>query len=307
MLDESRLLRISIAVTCVVALFGIVFGILTGSSSIAFDGAYSLVDAIMTILALIVARLITSNATEKRDSRLHRRFTVGFWHLEPIVLGMNGILLMSVSAYALINAISSLLAGGRPLEFDYAILYAAVTLVACLTMAFIGRRANRTIRSDFVALDVTAWLMSAGVTAALLVAFIIGSLVEGTEHAWIGPYVDPGVLALVCLFTIPMPVGTIRQAFADILLITPLDLEAHVDEIARATVAKHGFVSHRAYVAKVGRLSQVELYFIVPQGLPPRTIEDWDRLRDEIGGAIGDEGPNRWLTIAFTADREWAE
>jgi predicted Co/Zn/Cd cation transporter (cation efflux family) len=36
-------------------------------------------------------------------------------------------------------------------------------------------------------------------------------------------------------------------------------------------------------------------------------VEDWDALRDEIGNAIGDESTNRWLTIAFTADEEWAE
>ncbi|CAI2933942.1 cation diffusion facilitator family transporter [Aminobacter niigataensis] len=305
MLSETKVLRISIAVTFVVAVFGIVFGVLSGSSSIAFDGAYSLADATMTILALIVARLITSNANHNR--RLHKRFSLGFWHLEPIVLGMNGIVLMSVSIYALINAIANLLAGGRQLEFDFAIVYAAVTLAACLTMAFIGSRANRTIQSDFVTLDVTAWMMSGGITAALLVAFIGGSLVEGTELSWVAPYVDPAVLALVCLIIIPMPIATVRQAFSDILLITPETLKTHVDEVARATVKKHGFVSYRAYVAKVGRLTQVELYFIVPPGLPAKTIEEWDRLRDEIGDALGDEGPDRWLTIAFTADKEWAE
>lgn len=305
MLTETKLLRISIAVTFVVALFGIVFGVLSGSFSIAFDGAYSLADATMTILALIVARLITSNATHNR--RLDKRFSFGFWHLEPIVLGLNGIVLMSVSIYALINAVANLLAGGHQLEFDFAIVYAAVTLAACLIMAFIGSRANRTIQSDFITLDVTAWMMSGGITAALLVAFIGGSLVEGTGLAWIAPYVDPAVLALVCLVIIPMPIGTVRQAFSDILLITPEGLKAHVDEVARATVKKHGFVSYRAYVAKVGRLMQVELYFIVPPGLPAKSIEQWDGLRDEIGEALGDEGPDRWLTIAFTADKEWAE
>jgi len=305
MRTETTVLRTSIAVTLFVAVFGIVFGVLSGSFSIAFDGAYSLADASMTILALVVARLITANASHNR--RLHKRFSVGFWHLEPIVLGLNGMVLISVSVYALINAISSLLSGGHQLEFDYAIIYAAVTLAACLTMAFIGRRANRTIQSDFVALDVTAWLMSGGITAALLAAFIGGSLVEGTSWGWMAPYVDPAVLALVCVIIIPMPVGTVRQAFSDILLITPEDLKAHVDEVARATVKKHGFISYRAYVAKVGRLIQIELYFIVPPGLPAKTIEQWDGLRDEIGDALGDEGPDRWLTIAFTADREWAE
>ncbi|HAO2891890.1 TPA: cation transporter, partial [Escherichia coli] len=33
---------------------------------------------------------------------------------------------------------------------------------------------------------------------------------------------------------------------------------------------------------------------------------EWDSIRDEIGEAIGDESTDRWLTIAFTTDLEWA-
>ena len=72
-------------------------------------------------------------------------------------------------------------------------------------------------------------------------------------------------------------------------------------------VARHGFTGYRAYVAKVGRGRQIELYFIAPSGWPARTLEEWDALRDEIGEAIGGDSPDRWLTIAFTTDREWAE
>jgi predicted Co/Zn/Cd cation transporter (cation efflux family) len=308
MRTEQSVLKVSIGVTIFVAVFGIVFGIVSRSSSIAFDGFYSLMDAGMSILALIVARLITGYATDTiRPSKLRDRFSVGFWHLEPIVLGANGMLLMGVSAYALVNAIGSLLAGGHRLLFDFAIIYAVVTLIACLTMATYGRRANRSIRSEFIALDVTAWLMSAGITAALLVAFIGGLLIQGTRLDWITPYIDPAVLALVCLVLIPMPIRTVRRALSDILLMTPDTLKAHVDSVATAVAIRNGFLSYRAYVAKVGRSTQIDLYFIVPHGMPARTIEDWDRLRDEIGDAIGEDDANRWLTILFTADVEWAD
>ena len=32
----------------------------------------------------------------------------------------------------------------------------------------------------------------------------------------------------------------------------------------------------------------------------------WDAIRDEIGDALGGEGTDRWLTIVFTTDEEWA-
>lgn len=120
------------------------------------------------------------------------------------------------------------------------------------------------------------------------------------------PSIDPAVLALVCVVIIPLPIGTIRQALADIFLITPPALKLHVDTVAQHFVERYGFVSYRAYVAKVGRGKQIELYFIVPMGWPSRRLEEWDSIRDEIGEAIGDESTDRWLTIAFTTDLEWA-
>lgn len=305
---EQGVLRLSIVVITLVALLGIGVGLLSGSFAIVFDGVYSLIDASMTVVALLVANLIaTSTAGSLRNKRLVERFTMGFWHLEPIVLGVNALLLTGAAVYALINAIDSFIAGGRELQFGRAIVYAAITVVVCVVMWLLERRANRRIGSGFVALDAKGWLMSAAITAALLVAFVLGWWVQGTGLAWITPYIDPAVLALVCVVIIPMPLGTIRQALADILLVTPPALMAHVDAVARDVVARHGFIDHRAYVARVGRGRQIELAFIVPAGAPARPVEDWDLLRDEIGAAIGDDTPDRWLTIVFTADPEWAD
>lgn len=308
MWNEQGFLRISIAATVVVAALGVVFGILSGSFSIAFDGIYSLADAAMTGLALWVSSLIVKSAqSDAQSGRIRNRFTMGFWHLEPIVLMLNGCLLMTVALYALINAIISILSGGHELRFGVAIAYSAATLLVCVVMAAIGMKLNRTLKSDFISLDVKAWIMSGGIALALLIAFLIGLAVQPTPVAWVANYVDPVVLGLVCLVMIPLPIGTVWKALTEILLIAPVDLKDHVDHVASETVRRLGFLSYRAYVARVGRATQIELYFIVPQGLPPKTVEEWDALRDQIGDAIGDESANRWLTIAFTADAEWAE
>jgi len=89
--------------------------------------------------------------------------------------------------------------------------------------------------------------------------------------------------------------------------VTPSDLKSHVDTVAKTIVERYGFLSHRAYVARVGRGRQIELFFIVPEDFPAKKLQEWDDIRDEVGAAIGDEGPDRWLTIAFTTDPEWAD
>ncbi|MBK4722754.1 cation transporter [Azospirillum sp. YIM DDC1] len=308
MTTEQKVLRLSIAVTVLLAGAGILFGLLSGSFAIVFDGIYSLVDASMTMVTLLVSNLIAaSTSAGPRRGKLAERFTMGFWHLEPMVLGLNATLLMGAAIYALINAVGSLMTGGRDLAFDHAIVYTAVTVVVAAGMAVFATRANRTVRSDFLALDAKSWIMAAALTAALLVAFVFGHLIQGTRLQWVSPYIDPAVLALVCLVVIPIPVGTMRQALADVLLVTPPDLKRHVDAVASDTVRRHGFASYRAYVARVGRGRQIELFFIVPSGWPPRMLEEWDKIRDEVGAAIGGEGPDRWLTIVFTSDLEWAE
>ncbi|MFC0217621.1 putative Co/Zn/Cd cation transporter (cation efflux family) [Pseudochelatococcus lubricantis] len=308
MQSEQGVLRVSIVLTVFMSGLGILFGLLAGSSAIVFDGIYELTDAAMTTLALLVARLIAAGTSgSPSHGRLVERFTMGFWHLEPMVLGLNGTMLIGAAIYALINAIDAFLSGGRLISFDYAIVYALISLVAEVGMGLYARSANQTIRSDLLALDAKGWLMSAAMTVAWLAAFVFGYLVQGTQLAWISPYIDPAVLAAVCLVVIPMPIGTVRRALADILLVTPADLKRHVDTVAQEMVQRYGFVSYRAYVARVGRGRQIELYFIVPPAWPAKRLEEWDKLRDEIGKALGDDSPDRWLTIVFTTDPEWAE
>ncbi|MDR6902547.1 cation diffusion facilitator family transporter [Rhizobium miluonense] len=308
MTTEQSVLRISIIVTFVLAVAGIVFGLLSGSYAIVFDGIYALTDASMTIVALVVSNLIVSSATNTTAAgKFAKHFTMGFWHLEPMVLGLNGVLLTGAAVYALINAVGSIMSGGRHLSFDQAIIYAVLTMLIAFLMAAYATRANRTIGSNFIALDAKAWVMTGSLSAALLLAFIFGFFIQGTKLQWMSPYVDPVALALVCLIVIPMPVGTIKQAFADILLVTPADLRDHVDRVAAEIVQRYNFLSYRSYVARVGRGRQIELYFIVPPDGPAKKLEEWDHIRDEIGEAIGGEGPDRWLTIAFTTDPEWAD
>lgn len=306
--DERGVLRTSIAVTFVISVLGIGFGLVSGSFSIVFDGVYALIDGGMSLLSLVVVNLITSYALAGHLSRkLRERFSFGLWHLEPMVLGLNGTLLISAALYALVTAVGSLLRGGRDLEFGAALIYAVVTVIICSAIALVEWRANRTIKSEFIRLDIRGWIMSTGITAALLIAFLIGWAVQGTSWQWVSPYIDPAVLAVVCACIIPLPISTVRQALADIFLVTPTDLKAHLDSVAAAFVAKHGFVSYRSYAARVGRSKVIELYFIVPADARARTIGEWDMLRDEIGDLVGDEGPDRWLTVVFTGDPEWAE
>jgi cation diffusion facilitator family transporter len=295
---EQRLLRLSIGVTVMVSLFGVVFGLLSGSLSIMFDGVFAAIDAAMSGLALFVSRLVS------RESD-NRRFQFGYWHIEPMVLAFNGGTLMLLCFYAFLNAVDSFLAGGRHLDFDWAITYAAIVCVVCFSMFFYELRANRRIGSDFVRLDAQSWLMSAAITSALLVAFAIAWSLHGTRWHQLTPYADPVVLALLTLVLVFVPIRTVRKALQEILLITPPELDAHVRRAVDEVIARHGFKTYTSYVAKVGRAQFIEIHVAVPTGMRLDNVATVDAIRREIAEAIGGEGPQRWLTIDFTADPRW--
>jgi predicted Co/Zn/Cd cation transporter (cation efflux family) len=214
---------------------------------------------------------------------------------------------MSVAVYAFINGLKGLSSGGQPVEFGPALTYVGLTLAVCSGMALLGWRRNRALRSDLIALDVKSWIMSSCITGALLLAFGFGLLLRGTQGAWLLPYIDPLTLVVVSLAIVPVPLREVRQAVREILLATPPALRAQVEEVAGRVAREQGFLGYRTYVAEFGRAVQVELYFVVPKGFPPRPLEDWDALRDQVGEAIGGVERHRWLTVLFTADPEWAE
>lgn len=295
---EQRILKLSIGVTIAVALFGVLFGLLSGSLSIVFDGVFSAIDAAMSGLALFVSRLVAREAG-------NRRFQFGYWHIEPMVLAFNGGMLMLLCFYAFLNAVDSFLAGGRELDFDWAIAYATSVCAVSFGMFFYERRLNRRIGSDLVRLDAQSWLMSAAITSALLLAFAAALAMKGTRFEHLTPYADPVVLALLTLCLVFVPIRTVRKALTEILLITPVDLDRHVRHVMDAAIDRHGFKTYTSYVAKVGRAQFIEIHIAVPPKWPVDSVATADAIRREIADAIGGEGPQRWLTIDFTADARW--
>ena len=296
-LVEQHVLKISIAVTFLLAVAGILFGLLSGSLAIVFDGMFNVVDMIMSILALLVARLLTSEGS--------RRFQYGYWHVEPMVLVFNGSTLILVCAYALINAIGSLLSGGRELNFDWAVVFALLMSVLSIAMYIYIRQKNRKVDSEFLRLDTHSWLISAVISTSLLFAFGIAACMENTRFSNLTPYVDPLILAILTGGLIFVPMNAVRDAMRDVFLIAPFGLDNEIRAFLDDLIVRQGFKTYSSYVAKIGRAQFIEIHIVVPAGYPISSIEALDLIRSEIRDAIGGDSPQRWLTIAFTAEESW--
>lgn len=291
---EVRLLRLSVLATGAIAAVGVLLGFLSGSLAIMFDGLFSLIDAAVTLLMLAVARLVASEG--------NRRFQFGYWHLEPMVLGFKATILVILVGYGAINAVQSMLAGGNHLQLGMALTYATATTVVCVLIWLYLRRQNERLESELVRLEQHGWMMSALISAALLVGFAVSAILQGTALAHLVPYIDPAILALLSLALLPVPLKEARRAAAEIFEEAPAALDEEVCAVMADFVRRHGFIRYASYVSKVGRARFIEISVLVPADYPAFNILHFDSLRAEIGDELGEASPDRWLTIMFTAD-----
>ncbi|MFY7698080.1 MAG: cation diffusion facilitator family transporter [Legionella sp.] len=295
--EERRILKVSILVTFLLALSSVLFGLLSGSLAIVFDGMFDMVDTAVSILAFLVARLLTSEG--------NRRFQYGYWHVEPMVIVFNGSVLILLCAYALVNAIGSLLSGGIELNFDWAFVFAMLMSLISVIMYIYVRQHNHKINSEFLRLDTQSWLMSASISLSLLLAFGIATLINKTSYSYLTPYVDPLILAVLTTCLIFVPMAAVRDAFRDILLIAPFDLDEEIRHFLDELAVRRGFKTYSSYVAKIGRAQFIEIHIVLPKGYRIAGVEALDEIRKEISDAMGEESPQRWLTIAFTTNENW--
>ena len=296
-LEEQRLLKISIYAVLGIAIVSVTFGLWSRSGAISFDGFYNLTDAGMTFVALMVSRLIA-----RGDDA---RFQYGYWHLEPLVGFVSGALLASTCAYAFINGLKGIWAGGDSIPFGPGALFVGTLAAVSAIMYFYISRSARGLESEFLKIDARSWLMGAVLSFSLCLSFLIGFTLRVTPFAHLAPFVDPLVLMVSALGLLPFPIVTLWRAGQDILQIAPPELNDQVHEVARAVAEKHRFSDFNSHVARIGRQHFVEIGLVAASDSSAKSFQELDRIRQEISDALGREGPGWWLTVDFTADKRW--
>jgi cation diffusion facilitator family transporter len=293
---EQRTLKFSIALTVFLGLLGVASGLVTGSQAIIFDGMYSFVDVVPTVVSLLVVKLIARGTTH--------RFQYGFWHLEPLVAVLRDAILAIACVYAGIDAVKTLTGGGHDVEYGRAALWAGVLCVIGLAMTLLLDRRAKALQSPMLKLDARSWLVSAFLSLALLIGFVTATALAGTRlQGWV-PYLDAIALLGMALIMLPMPLVGLWRSMSDVLQVAPNELDIQVHAVMDSVVKERQFLEYSSYIAKAGRGRFVEIHVLVS---PESRIDiaTADAIRSEVSQRLNAGAPTFWLTIDFTADRRW--
>jgi cation diffusion facilitator family transporter len=296
---EQRTLKLSIGGVLVIAVGSIAYGLWIDSEVVILNGVFSLFSLIGASLSLLAAKLVARPAD--------RLFPFGYSHVEPLVLSVNGFMVLVICVYAFINGIEGIRAGGRDVDPGDVMWFGAVSGVICLAMWAYQMRVSRQVDSLLIKDDAREWLIDFGFSMITLVAFAILPLLNEPWRGLWAQYADPMMVSVLALVALPVPIGVLRRSLREVLQMTRDDDEIvrRVDEVMLQIKSEHDVVRYVPHVVKNGRTYFIEIDIVVGPNFALQTVAQQDTLRERIWRAIGKPLDEAWLSIAVTGDSRW--
>ncbi|ETI86476.1 MAG: cation transporter [Negativicoccus succinicivorans] len=294
---EQRLLWQSAGLMGLIAVAATWFGLLTNSHAILIDGIFSFVAVIIKILMIMTSRLTTRESSKK--------FQFGYWQFEPLVLAAEGGFTLIIVVYAFLNGMISLFSGGNAMNFGLAIIYALTFTFANMGYYLYVHRVNRKLKSSLIHFDNMSWLVDACFAASLFISFGLAYLLERTQYAHYGVFVDPVILIILSLTMMPVALNILGPAVSQVLGMAPEGLHEKVHEVMDDFMVRYRFKDYVSSVQRYGKIAFIDIDILIPKSYPIQEVGDLDRIRDEIDKALGGKSVRKWLTITFTTSRRW--
>ncbi|NVD08947.1 cation diffusion facilitator family transporter [Vibrio sp. JPW-9-11-11] len=276
-LNEKRILTFSAMLASGFAGGGLILGLLVGSLVIVFDGVYSLVSLLLTLLSLAVSKFI------ERPSR--RDFPFGKSVLEPIVIAIKGSVILAVVGYSLYSAVIAMFSGGREVDASIATLFGVINVVGCGYAWWHIAKKSKRFSSGLIEAESKQWQMDTLLSVAVTLGFIAAWLLTLSPLAHYAVYADPMMMIAMSFYFIKVPFEMLRDALRELLMMKPADEICQVVDKEVSALSAH--VSQQfevAGVTKVGRELRVKLdVHAVDQQLQVAELEKTRRiLKDKL-------------------------
>ena len=119
------------------------------------------------------------------------------------------------------------------------------------------------------------------------------------------------VLATLSLLLCITPVRICVENFKDLLMVAPKEIDEKLTAIMENLSMRYGFSDYDTHTAKSGRFYMIEVNILLDGTLDSArttrigSINDVDKIRDEIEQALQIPSYKIWLSVSFTANPKW--
>jgi predicted Co/Zn/Cd cation transporter (cation efflux family) len=288
---ERAVLRGSIAATAVLGALGVAWGIAVGSQAILFDGAYGFVGILVSVV------LLRASAVAARPPTA--RYHYGRAGVTPLAVGVQGFVLLATLAYAAVEAVWVIRAGGSAVTAGWALVYGVVaTAGSTVTWRWLHARAGA---SDLLQAEATAWRVAALRGLGMVVGFSILAVLERSDR-WdhLAPYVDPVMVLVTCAAFLPGPLRLVRTMVVELLEGAPsAEVQAAVAAAVDEVWATAGLPEPQVRSTKVGPRLYVE---VEGRAAPDLTVAEEHAVRSRLDAALGALPYDVWLNLELLPD-----
>ena len=299
MKSEKNTLMLSASGALFFAVLGVVWGIVIDSSMIVFDGLYSLISLFLSILAIFITGYISKNDFEK--------FPFGKRVLEPLTVAFNSIVLTVMCSITFINSAKEILTGGKAVDAELALGYSIISILGCLIVYRTLARNNKKICSDIIKAESNQWLMDTLVSVAVLVGFLICTILNKTSLAYLSKYIDPLMVVITSAIFIRVPITTLIKSFKEILnRNADKDINDEIYTIVKDVEKEYNFEDSITRVSKIGKELRIEIDFVFNEQSKLNKLEEMDNVREYVYRSMSNIQLDKWLNVNFTGDKKWA-
>jgi len=296
---EVRALRVSAVASLLVGIVALFFSALAVSQAILLDGMFNLIYFVMSLFSLRVTSLL-----QRPDDA---RFPFGYAYFEPLMNLSKGLLVLGVGTIALINAVVTIAEGGSEIEpgpaVGYALFATAVGWIAVLVLAYYSKKTP----SPLLAADVKNWVMNAALSTVVVLTFASVFLLRNTSYAYLVPYIDPGLVALLILLVFPMPLRIVRSNLMELINAAPdVETVARVETAVLEATRPLEPANTVVRVLRVGRQLYALVHVVLDMDASVLEVSDLDSARARMVGELRAGVPGLAVDFVFTTDVAWA-
>ena len=275
----------------ILGILGIVVAVFSRSDAIFLDGAYTLINVIITFFSIKIIFLLKQPESKKHP--------LGFVAFEPFIIVVKSLIILFVSAMAIFDNVETFLNGGRDLKFGLIGIYVFVSVLFCLIIAIILHKFSKKENSQILNLEFKSWLIDGAISSGIGVAIIFISFVSKTPFFWMTRYADQVLVVIIVIMFLPTTIIGLVKSFNHLLLISHENIierriKKHIDPL----IEKYNLDITNVYGLKIGRQTNAVLYTKIHK--KNITITLLDEIRKNIKENVEKNEKDFYIEIIFT-------
>jgi predicted Co/Zn/Cd cation transporter (cation efflux family) len=288
---EKTGIYISMIGSFLLSVSAIIMAIVAESQAILLDGLYTFITLLMSLVSLKIINLVNLPETK------HRPF--GYASLEPFLNLVKSSIILILLIACLVTNIQTLLTGGRNLILDVATIYTFICIIIYFAIIYMIKKCKRKTTSSILELEVKNWYIDTLITVGIAVSLGFVLVIYKMGLTKILPYIDPSLVIVIVIVSLPIPIKSLFQELKKLLLISPENyIEKELLEHIKPISQKYDFINTNIYAVKTGRTYQMYLYTDLKNSKV--TIEQLDNIRQEIRSEISKYYEKYYIDIVFS-------